>query len=222
MEVGRCAGAKHLDKSDHFFSQSVYPSNDQVSYCFAPQTKAIFFQPIGCSTVMRSLYISSFLIGTMPPAVVFIEQDSEIQQFRQRDDWPTGGENWDEELLVPGRMVYVGQGQTQFVRIDEPDPGMMFPKRRHKKKKRTSPQLPSPPPPAPVSPAPIDWSDWEELCQFSPPPPPTPPVPAEIWEPEDWDAEIAASQWEPEDWDAEIAASQWQPEDWDAEIAASQ
>jgi hypothetical protein len=154
----------------------------------------------------------------MPPAVVFIEEDHQLQSYHQRqddDDWPTGGENWDEELLIPGRMVYVGQGQSVFNRIDEPHPGMMWPKRR--KKKKTSPQ-PPPPPPAPVTePAPIDWSDWEELCQFSPLPTPLP-----SWEPEDWDAEIAASQWEPEDWDAEIAASQWEPEDWDAEISASQ
>jgi hypothetical protein len=157
----------------------------------------------------------------MPPAVVFFELDIEVQAFHRPDDeWlgATGGENWDEELLVPGRMVYVGQGQAQFVRIDEPAPGLIYPKRRKKKKKkRSSPQPPPPPPPAP-EPAPIDWGDWEELCQAAPPvlpaPPPTP------WEPEDWDAEIAASQWEPEDWDAEISTSQWEPEDWDAEIAS--
>jgi hypothetical protein len=153
----------------------------------------------------------------MPPAVVYIESDLEVHAFRQRqdDDWPTGGENWDEELLIPGRMVYVGHGQTQFLRINEVDPGMMWPKRRHKKKKKASS---TPPAPAPVrlTPAPIDWEDWEELCQAAP------PAPLPPWEPEDWDAEIAASQWEPEDWDAEIAASQWEPEDWDAEIAASQ
>jgi hypothetical protein len=162
----------------------------------------------------------------MPPAVVFLELDIELPVFRQRedDDWAgaTGGENWDEEL-IPGRMVYVGQGQAQFVRIDEPDPGVLYPKRRRrKKKKRSSPQPPPSPPPAPaLTPAPIDWGDWEELCQAAPPAPlPLPPLPP--WEPEDWDAEIAASQWEPEDWDAEIAASQWEPEDWDAEISASQ
>jgi hypothetical protein len=150
----------------------------------------------------------------MPPAVVFIEEDHQLHTFdRTYDDWPTGGENWDEELLIPGRMVYVGQGVSQFTRIDEPDPGMMFPKRRKKNKKKGTPQ-PLPPPPPSLTPAPIDWEDWEELCQAAPPVPP----PA-IWEPEDWDAEIAASQWEPEDWDAEIAASQWEPEDWDAEIS---
>jgi hypothetical protein len=158
----------------------------------------------------------------MPPAVVFFE-DPEVQSFDRPDydGWPmaTGGENWDEELLIPGRMVYIGQGQMQYTFLDEPAPGVLYPKRRRKKKKRTSPQ-PPPPAPAPVSPAPIDWSDWEELCQAAPPVPPPPPP--EIWEPEDWNAEIAASQWEPEDWDAEIAASQWEPEDWDAEIAASQ
>jgi hypothetical protein len=173
---------------------------------------------------MRSLYISSFLISTMPPAVVFIELDLEVQAFSRRDDddWAgaVGGENWDEELLVPGRMVYIGQGVSQFLPFDQPAPGMMFPKRKKKKKKKKKKGTPQPPPPPPVTPAPIDWEDWEELCQFSPVP--SPPVPAEIWEPEDWDAEIAASQWEPEDWDAEIAASQWEPEDWDAEIAASQ
>ena len=158
----------------------------------------------------------------MPPAVVFIQDDSEIQQFREREMWedlPTGGENWDEELLVPGRMVYIGQGVSQFLPFDQPAPGVLYPKRRKKKKK--GPSTPPPPPPATLTPAPIDWSDWEELCQAAPPVLPPPPPP-EIWEPEDWDAEIAASQWEPEDWDAEIAASQWEPEDWDAEIAASQ
>jgi hypothetical protein len=155
----------------------------------------------------------------MPPAVVFVEQDSQLQSYHRPtyDDWPTGGENWDEELLVPGRMVYIGQGVSQFLPFDQPHPGVMWPKRKKKKKKTSQP------PPPPVTPAPIDWSDWEELCQAAPPVP-APPVPAPLpsWEPEDWDAEIAASQWEPEDWDAEIAASQWEPEDWDAEIAASQ
>jgi hypothetical protein len=158
----------------------------------------------------------------MPPAVVFLEEDSQVQAFSRSadDEWPeaSGGENWDEELLVPGRMVYVGQGQAHYTFFDQPAPGLLYPKRRRKKKKkRTSPQPPTPP--VALSPAPIDWEDWEELCQFSPPPPPV-----MTWEPEDWDAEIAASQdrWEPEDWDAEIAASQWEPEDWDAEIAASQ
>jgi hypothetical protein len=165
----------------------------------------------------------------MPPAVIYFETDLEVQCYhRPDDDWFTG-ENWDEELVVPGRMVYVGQGQVQFLRIDEVDPGMVWPKRKpKKKKKKSSPQLPPLPPPAPViEPAPIDWEDWEELCQAAPPVPPQEPeevLPA--WEPEDWDAEIAASQWEredvqpwePVDWDAEIAASQWQPEDWEAEL----
>jgi hypothetical protein len=122
----------------------------------------------------------------------------------------SGGENWDEELLLPGRMVYVGQGVSQFTHFDEPAPGLLYPKK--KKKKRTTPQLPPPSAPAPLSPAPIDWSDWEELCQFGPPPAP--------WEPEDWEAEICPP-WQPEDWEAEISPP-WQPEDWDAEIAASQ
>ena len=175
------------------------------------------------------MYISSFQSCTMPPAVVFLELDVELHRTYE-DEWPgaTGGENWDEELLIPGRMVYVGQGQMQFVRIDEPDPGMMWPKRRKKKKKKGSSTPPPPPPPVRQSPAPIDW---EEVCQAAPPLPPPPVIweaedwEAEIdppWQPEDWEAEIAASQWEPEDWEAEIAASQWQPEDWEAEIAASQ
>jgi hypothetical protein len=108
----------------------------------------------------------------MPPAVIFLEEDFQVQAFSRRDDeWlgATGGENWEEELLIPGRMVYVGQGQMQFVRIDEPDPGLMFPKRRWKKKKRTSPQ-PPPPAPAPVTPAPstgrIGRSCARQLLQF--------------------------------------------------------
>jgi hypothetical protein len=152
----------------------------------------------------------------MPPAVVFQEADWEIREFHEREmeeDWPlaSGGENWDEELLVPaqGRLVYVGQGQSLFTHFHEPTPSLQYPKR---KKKSASPQLP-PPAPAPLSPAPIDWSDWEEICQFSPPP----PVP---WQPEDWEAEINPP-WQPEDWEAEINPP-WQPEDWDAEIAASQ
>jgi hypothetical protein len=157
----------------------------------------------------------------MPPAVIFHEQDFEVQAYHRRDDdeWlgAVGGENWDEEL-APGRMYYVGHGQMQFLPFDHPDPGVIHPKRKKKKKKRSSPQPPPSPPPAP-EPAPIDWGDWEEICQFSPALPAPLPTP---WEPEDWDAEIAAFQWEPEDWDAEIAASQWEPEDWDAEIAASQ
>jgi hypothetical protein len=156
----------------------------------------------------------------MPPAVIFLESDFDVQAYHYPtyEELPTGGENWDEELVVPGRLFYVGQGQMQFLPFDQPAPGLMFRKRRKKKKKRSS-SPPPPPPPAPVSPAPIDWEDWEELCQAAPPLPAPLPTP---WEPEDWDAEIAASQWEPEDWDAEIAASQWEPEDWDAEISASQ
>ena len=197
-------------------TKAIFFSANQMSYCFSRlQRKAI---------VMRSLYILSFCSSIMPPAVVFLEEDSQLQEFYGRDDdgLPSGGENWDDELLTPGRMVYMGQGVSQFLPFDQPTPGLLYPKRRKKKKKKkaTSPQLPPPPEPepAPLSPAPIDWEDWEELCQFGPPPPP----PAVPWEPEDWDAEIAASQWQPEDWEAEIAASQWQPEDWDAEIAASQ
>jgi hypothetical protein len=133
----------------------------------------------------------------MPPADVFY--DWEIQAFDRREmleDRPLasgGGEDWDEELLVPaqGRLLYVGQGESRYTYFHQQTPGMLWPKK--KKKKSTSPQ---PPPP----PAPIDWSDWEELCQTAP----SPPVP---WQPEDWDAEIAASQTK-EDWDAEIAASQ--------------
>jgi hypothetical protein len=163
----------------------------------------------------------------MPPAVVFLESD--LEAFHTPTyDWPSPGENWDEEV-VPGRMVYVGQGQMMFLRIDEVDPGMVWPKRKPKKKKKGSTTSPPSPAPAPASPAPIDWGDWEELCQAAPPAPPPPvwePEDVQPWEPEDWDAEIAASQreaedaWQPEDWDAEIAASQWEPEDWDAELAS--
>jgi hypothetical protein len=169
----------------------------------------------------------SFDIYTMPPAHVFVEEDWQIQEIYQRqmmmveeeEDWSvrSGGENWDEELLVPaqGRMVYVGQGVSQFTHFHEPAPGMLYPKRRKKKKKKALSSLQPPPPPPPAAdPVPIDWSDWEEISQFSPPPP-------VIWEPEDWELEISPPSPQ-EDWDAEIAASQWQPEDWDAEIAASQ
>jgi hypothetical protein len=73
----------------------------------------------------------------MPPAVLFLEQDFELQPFHRADeDLPTGGENWDEELLIPGQMVYVGQGVSQFTRIDEAHPGILYPKRRKKKKKK--------------------------------------------------------------------------------------
>jgi hypothetical protein len=154
----------------------------------------------------------SFQIFAMPPAVVFQESDWEIQAFDRREmieDRPvaSGGENWDEELLVPaqGRLLYVGQGESHYTYFHQQIPGMVYPKRRKKKKKKKKKKgssSPQPPPPTPASePAPIDWSDWEELCQTSPPPPPAPsPL-------EDWDAEIAASQ-DKEDWDAEIAASQ--------------
>jgi hypothetical protein len=158
----------------------------------------------------------------MPPAVIFLESD--LEAFHTPTyDWPSPGENWDEELVVPGRMVHVGQGQMMFLRINEVDPGMVWPKRKAKKKK-SAPQLPPSPAPAP-EPAPIDWGDWEELCQAAPP---QPPEPEDVWQPEDWDAELASQSeppWEPEDWDAEIAASQWesedpwQPEDWEAELS---
>jgi hypothetical protein len=137
---------------------------------------------------------------------VDMESDWEIQEFHEREmteDRPvaSGGEDWDEELLVPaqGRLLYVGQGESRYTHFHEPTPGLLYPKRR-KKKKTATPQPPLPPPAA--EPAPIDWSDWEELCQFAPPPPPPAPSPLE-----DWDAEISASQ-DRQDWDAEIAASQ--------------
>jgi hypothetical protein len=152
----------------------------------------------------------------MPPAVIYFESDYQVQQYHQRDDWFSPGENWDEELVEPGRMVYMGQGQMMFLRIDEVEPGLIYPKRRKKKKKKASTTSPSPPAPAPPSPAPIDWGDWEELCQAAPPVPPPPPLAAAA----PWEAEIAASQWEPEDWEAEIAASQWEPLDWESEITA--
>jgi hypothetical protein len=174
----------------------------------------------------------------MPPAVVFVETDFQVQSYHHRDDeddWPTSGESWDDELIEPGRLVYVGQGQSQFVRADEPHPGMLYPnrrKKRSKKKKSRTPQPQPPPPPPASSPAPIDWDDWEELCQEAPPvpaPPPSPPSPPaeqseeeEPSEPEDWEEEIAcyhaAFHHQPEDWEAEIAASQWQPEDWMSEL----
>ena len=177
----------------------------------------------------------------MPPAVVFLELDIELPVLYRHDeeeDGAIGGESWDEELLIPGRMVYVGQGQAQFVRVDQEDPGMLYPRRKKKKKKNKNKKSQVPPEsaPAPASPAPIDWGDWEELCQFGPPVPPPPvpvwefpyeglclsaPVPTP-WEPEDWEDEIAcyhaAFHHQPEDWEAEIAASQWQPEDWMPEL----
>jgi hypothetical protein len=175
----------------------------------------------------------------MPPAVVFVEEDSQIQTYHhpayEEEDWP-GGENWEDDLIEPGRLVNVGQGVTQFVPFDMPHPGILYPKRRRRKKKKKGTSTPPPPPPPEPSqsPAPIDWEDWEELCQAAPPQPPPPPPQILPWEPEeDWEAEIAAyhqepqiSPWEPEeDWEAEIAAyyaAYHQREDWDAEIAVSQ
>jgi hypothetical protein len=168
----------------------------------------------------------------MPPAVVYLESDSEaFHQYhhqRDNDDLVTGGENWDEELVIPGRMFYMGQGHSQFLRIDEVEPGMVWPQRKKKKKKKkkrsSPPPSPASPEPAPA-PAPIDWGDWEELCQAAPPPSPPEPdyQPETPWEPEDWEEEIAcyhaAYHHQPEDWDAEIAASQREPEDWESEIS---
>jgi hypothetical protein len=173
----------------------------------------------------------------MPPAVVFVEEDHQLQHAYQRDDqddWPTSGESWDEELIQPGRLVYVGQGQAQFVRADEPHPGILWPKRKKRSKKKKKSRTPPPPPPLPpppsLSPAPIDWDDWEELCQEAPPLPPLPPQPTEQpeeedpfpYEPEDWEDEIAcyfaAFHHQPEDWEAEIALFHHQPEDWEPEL----
>jgi hypothetical protein len=161
----------------------------------------------------------------MPPAVVYHETDSEaFRQYHRDDELPE--ENWEEELIDPGRLVYVGQGQMMFLRISEVEPGIVWPKRRrkkNKKKKGTSPP-PASPAPAPV-PAPIDWADWEELCQAAPPPsPPESEWQSETpWEPEDWEEEIAcyhaAYHHQPEDWEAEIVASQREPEDWESEIS---
>jgi hypothetical protein len=177
----------------------------------------------------------------MPPAVVYLETDLEaFQQYYQRDELPE--ENWEEELVDPGRLVYVGQGQAQYLRITEVDPGIVWPKRRRNKKKKKKGTSPPPvsPEPAPAPPAPIDWGDWEELCQAAPPPSPppvwdfpyeelavpqSPPEPEDLpWEPEDWDAELASqSEEDPEDWEAEIAVFQtalYLREDWEAELAS--
>ena len=60
----------------------------------------------------------------MPPAVIYLETDEQIQTYHHRpDDWTSPGESWDEELVDPGCMVYIGQGQLQFLRINEVDPG---------------------------------------------------------------------------------------------------
>ena len=110
-------------------------------------------------------------------------------------------------------MLYVGQGQSQYTFFHQPTPGLLWPKKKRKKrgKKKARSSL-QPPPALEPEPAPIDWDDWAELCQSTPPAPTfmgkdceleiCPPSPRE-----DWDAEIAASQ-DKEDWDAEIAASQ--------------
>jgi hypothetical protein len=234
MEVCHCAGAKQKRK----FFQLI--SFETKAIFFPSQSGVQLFRASSKRLIRCFLDISSFLIGTMPPAVIFYDPYNEVPSYHRPtydDELPSRGENWDEEV-VPGGMQYIGQGQMQFLRIDEVEPGMIWPKRRKKKKKKWTSPPPPPPEPTPApSPAPIDWEDWEEICQFSPlPASPVPAPPLPVWEPEDWDAEIAASQWEPEevqpwepeDWDAEIAASQWepedvwQPEDWDAEISASQ
>jgi hypothetical protein len=182
----------------------------------------------------------SFLFGTMPPAVIYHETDLEAFQQYHRDELP---ESWEEELVEPGRMVYVGQGQVQYLRISEVHPGIVWPQRRRKKKKKKSSSPPSPPAPEPApAPAPIDWGDWEELCQAAPPPEPDylswepeevplepedlPLEPEPDWEPEDWDAELASQSedpLEPEDWEEEIAIYQtalYLREDWEAELAS--
>jgi hypothetical protein len=151
----------------------------------------------------------------MSPSEVFLQDDWEIQALYESEmsqqPLASGGEDWDSELLVPaqGRLVYVGQGQSHFAHFHQQTPGLLWPKKKRKKrgnKKKGTRQPPPEPAPEPLSPAPIDWSDWEELCQAAPPVPAPPPP--QTWEPDDWEAEIAASQWQPEDWDAEIAASQ--------------
>jgi hypothetical protein len=104
----------------------------------------------------RSEYISSFHCLTIAAA--------------------EASENWNEELLVPaqGRLVYVGQGQAQFVHFHEPTPGLLWPKKKTRRKKKAVSQPPAPSPPV--------GEDWEaDIC------PPAPPK-------EDWDAEIAAFQ----------------------------
>jgi hypothetical protein len=71
----------------------------------------------------------------MPPAVIYYETDYQIQAYHRPtyDDDCLGGEIWDEELVDPGGLVYVGQGVSQFLRIYEVDPGMMWPKKKKKK-----------------------------------------------------------------------------------------
>jgi hypothetical protein len=88
----------------------------------------------------------------MPPAVVFVEEDSQVHSYRRDDDddWP-GGESWEDKLIQPGRLVNVGQGQIVFTPFDMPHPGILYPKRRRKnKKKKKGTTTPPPPPPEPT------------------------------------------------------------------------
>jgi hypothetical protein len=137
----------------------------------------------------------------MSPADVFYEWEMPEEE----EPLAGGGEDWDEELLVPaqGRLLYVGQGQCHYTFFHQPTPGLLYPKRKKKRKrgKKKSTSLQFPPAPLPP-PAPIDWGDWEEMCQGEDWEEICPPAPRE-----DWDAEISASQ-DKEDWDAEIATSQ--------------
>ena len=145
-DVPSRAGAKHFIQKRSFF-QPIRCANDHVSYCFAPQTKAIFFLANQVSYCFRAsskrfircfLDLSSFQSGTMPPAVIYYQSDFEVQQqyHRPDDEDLPGGEIWDEELVDPGGLVYVGQGQAQYLRVNEVHPGMVWPKRKKKKKKK--------------------------------------------------------------------------------------
>ena len=88
-----------------------------------------------------------------------MEEDWEIPAVYEREMWGMteqremnhqpladdgGGEDWDTELLVPaqGRLVYVGQGQSQYTFFHQSSPGLQYPKKkkrkRNKKKKSAS------------------------------------------------------------------------------------
>jgi hypothetical protein len=84
-------------------------------------------------------------------------------------------EDWEKELLVPtsGRLVYMGQGQMQYVHFHKGTPDPLWPKKKKKKKKT--------PPPASFT------TTVEELGCRNSENAGSPPK-------EDWDAEIAASQ----------------------------
>jgi hypothetical protein len=78
----------------------------------------------------------------MLPVDVFLEEEWLMPEQPPAEEWEMAQqplaviEDWEVELLVPaqGRLVYVCQGQFHFAHFHESNPGLLYPKRKKRKR----------------------------------------------------------------------------------------